>query len=122
MSFNVPCEVCGSRAAHCRHYPALVSGFRGRVRLAIRCIETGEGLGSRAFDTCFEMSDGSAVVSSIVRRAAVDPIFKEQVLRAGGASWIAAGDLHPGEPDLERVAKRLRKEVAAGRVGQLALF
>lgn len=59
------CEHCGSRAGHCEHYPRYANGFRARCELAAHCLRTGNGLGSRGFDNCFEMFDGNFVVRAL---------------------------------------------------------
>lgn len=73
-----PCEHCGKRTA-CPHYPAYADTFPARVRLAAECIRTGNGIGSRAFDNCFEMSDGSAVVAALEHMAARDPALRRGI-------------------------------------------
>ena len=47
--------------------------FIGRVNYAAACLVRNTGIGSRHFDTCFEMNDGDAVVTALVRRARKNP-------------------------------------------------
>jgi len=46
--------------------------FAGRVNLAASYISKGRNT-SRTFDTCFEMGDGDAVATALVRRAKKNP-------------------------------------------------
>jgi hypothetical protein len=61
-----------------------LKAFRERVTHAARAIMSGYRAGfdgfdatqTRAFDTCFEMYDGDAVVTALIRKAEHDPEFK----------------------------------------------
>lgn len=59
--------------------------FSTRVSYARRCILNGHK-GGRAFDTCFEMCDGDAVVTALVRKADHDP----RLAKAMGTTWLSA--------------------------------
>jgi hypothetical protein len=85
-----PCEHCGKRTT-CAHYPAYVSGFPARVALAAQCIRTGDGIGSRAFDNCFEMSDGDMVMLMLLRMAESDPVLARGIDREWSKSGGRAG-------------------------------
>lgn len=88
--WRIPCEHCGARRA-CRHYPTAPDGFMARVALAADCLMTGDGIGSRGFDACFEAGDGSYVVAALELKARDNPF-----LRAGiGRVW-------DNEPSRER--------------------
>lgn len=49
-----------------------VKTAKARAGIAVRLIKAGRTHG-RPFSGCFEMGDGDAVISDIVRRAATDP-------------------------------------------------
>ncbi|WP_225205074.1 hypothetical protein [Novosphingobium huizhouense] len=85
MHDREPCEHCGKRTA-CPHYPAHAAGFLARVQLAARCLRTGTGIGSRAYDNCFEMFDGDAVVAMLDRWAERDPVLRAAI----DAEWRCA--------------------------------
>lgn len=129
------CNFCGQRTP-CEHYPASVDGFAARVELAARCIRSGDGLFSRAFDNCFEMWDGAAVVALLDRMAS-----RDLVLRAGMARvWdnpeslaafarTVASLTHVPDHRLAEVARAMREKAKAaiearhaGHGTQLALF
>ena len=114
-----PCEHCGKRTA-CPHYPAYVDGFPARVRLAAQCIRTRAGIGSRAFDNCFEMSDGAAVVMALEYMARRDPALRAGIDREWNnaeahAHWQKTIDAHADIPEasLSGFAARLRARAAA---------
>jgi hypothetical protein len=90
MTAREPCEHCGRRAA-CAHYPAYVTGFPARVDLAGRCIIIGQGIGSRAYDNCFEMGDGAFVVAALDRMAASDPALRAGIAREWRSPEAQAG-------------------------------
>lgn len=132
---NEHCNHCG-RITPCAHYPESVEGFAARVELAARCIRSGDGLFSRAFDNCFEMWDGAAVVALLDRMAS-----RDLVLRAGMARvWdneesqaafarTVASLAHVAEHRLPEVARSIRaaREAEsearhAGHGAQLALI
>ena len=60
--------------------------YQARVNYAVQCIM--RGIQSRRFDTCFEMSDGDAVVTAIVRRARKNPKLREALARQWQPRYI----------------------------------
>lgn len=79
--------------------------FSGRVAYAKQCLKRSLKPGrswpqGRAFDTCFEMWDGDAVVTALVRKAQHDPDLKRAIARGWSAT---APELPPGW--LETAAK-----------------
>lgn len=64
--------------------------FAGRVNYAAACLVRKVGIGSRHFDTCFEMFDGDAVVTALVRRARKNPKLKESLSRGLNVESIEA--------------------------------
>ena len=67
--------------------------FIGRVNYAAQCLVRRVGIGSRHFDTCFEMADGDTVVVALQRRAAKNPRLHEAILRAFSPG--TNGNLYP---------------------------
>jgi hypothetical protein len=66
--------------------------FKERVDYAAACLV--RGTKSRRFDTCFEMYDGDAVVTALVRRA-----WKNERLRKSfKGAWAACGLAPSGLP------------------------
>ena len=53
--------------------------FQNRVHVAQQAFLSGK-VGSRAFDTCFEMYDGAYVVTALMRRAEADPLLMAEIL------------------------------------------
>lgn len=91
-------------------------GFRARVAYAVRAIARG-GEDSRAFDSCFEMYDGAAVVCAIMReRPDLAPFTLSP---AGLANWQETAARHAGE-DLDTLSRRLIRESRASWERQLA--
>jgi len=66
----------------CAGVYACLAGKRAcrRANTAIKMILAGKGLGSRAFDNCFEQFDGEAVHEKIIHRASADLEFARAVL------------------------------------------
>lgn len=59
-----------------------------RATIAIRMMKNNKsGDFGRAFDDCFEMGDGDAVVAEIARRAMCNPAILELVKRNRGVAW-----------------------------------
>ena len=90
------------------------SNFTGRVNYAAQCLVRRVGIGSRHFDTCFEMGDGDAVVTALQRRAEKNTRLKEAIMREfnsynGGfpKSWQEAYE------KLKHVPTRKLREAAA---------
>ena len=86
--------------------------FAGRVNYAAEVIAAGRST-SRAFDNCFENSDGDAVAAAMVRRAQKNPRLAANLWRyidrqrAEDAAAKLAGKRLPAE------AERMRAESAA---------
>lgn len=88
--------------------------FIGRVNYAAQCLVRRSGIGSRHFDTCFEMADGDAVVTALQRRAAKNPRLHEAICREFRScndghypeSWIKAAE------DLAHIPTRKLKDAA----------
>ena len=59
--------------------------FQNRVLFAQQALITGD-VDSRAFDACFEMYDGTFVVTALMRRAEADPALMAGILRYFGAA------------------------------------
>ena len=55
--------------------------FIGRVNYAAQCLVRRSGIGSRHYDTCFEMADGDAVVTALLRRAEKNARLKTAIQR-----------------------------------------
>ena len=83
--------------------------FSSRVSYARHCII--DGTTSRAFDTCFEMSDGDAVVTALIRKTEQGD---EKLRRAfeRNMDWFSylRGEAakHSGVKDLKAFARQLR--------------
>lgn len=67
------------------------TNFIGRVNYAAHCLVRRSGIGSRHFDTCFEMGDGDAVVTALIRRADKNPRLREAILR----EFVSRGEDYP---------------------------
>lgn len=61
--------------------------FLGRVNYAQACL-LNKRTGTRPFDTCFEMGDGKAVVTSLVRRSNKNELPKKAITDNLGANSI----------------------------------
>ena len=53
-----------------------------RANIAIRMIQSGAGLGTRAFDNCFENFDGEEISGAIMAKIEADAYFARQVVKA----------------------------------------
>lgn len=87
--------------------------FPARVNYAAQCLM--RGTRSRRFDTCFEMFDGSAVVTALVRRARNNPRLAAAMaegwsdLRDGlPAQWVETAERYADRSDLSALASELR--------------
>lgn len=89
--------------------------FAGRVNYAAQCLMRGTS-GTRHFDTCFEMHDGDAVVTALVRRARNNKALHDKIAgRWGGVfpqSWLDAAAKHEALPvrELRTLAADLRRK------------
>jgi hypothetical protein len=125
-----PCEKCGHAGEYCAHYPRPASCFAGRVNLAIDCLTTGNGIGSRTFDNCFEMFDGDFVVVMLHRLAKKDArlqqgIAKHLCAEAGAAAVTRLAHLHTSQLDKAAAAHRKREReymASPGTTQQQELF
>lgn len=89
------------------------NNFIGRVNYAAQCFMRGIS-NSRHFDTCFEMFDGEAVVTALVRRCEKNSRLKEAISRQWGgvfpAMWLETAKEYSGIPTrkLSGLAAQLR--------------
>jgi hypothetical protein len=93
--------------------------FTARVNYAALCFMRGT-ISSRTFDTCFEMSDGDAVVTALIRRGEKNPKLKKAVssiwnpndLHESGwpNSWWEAAQKNADRKNLTELARELREE------------
>ena len=93
--------------------------FQARVKYAAQCLV--RGIHSRRHDTCFEMNDGNAVVTALVRRARKNPKMREAFARQWVPSdmsaegipnqWVATAEkyAHVETRDLPVLARGLRE-------------
>lgn len=93
--------------------------FAGRVNYAADCFSRQRAIGTRHFDTCFEMADGDAVVTALVRRARKNPKLRAGIakgwheLRDGlPAGWCDTADKYQHIPTraLKDEARRQREQ------------
>lgn len=110
-------------------FPDYANGFEARVRLAAHCLRSGQGVGSRAYDNCFEMYDGAAVVATLDRLARADPALREGIEREHSNAeaqrqWRATADslAHVPDIDLSRCAARIRRTERGHLAGQMKLL
>lgn len=54
----------------------------------------------RAFDDCFEMGDGTAVVAILVSEARKNPAFAHRMEKCGLGNWLAPGYLGAEQKEL----------------------
>lgn len=99
--------------------PGRAEAFKARVDYATFCFLL-DDIDSRAFDTCFEMWDGDAVVTALVRRAAFHPPLHCAIAKHwwGGEfpqSWrdTAAKYAHVPDERLPRLAAEFRDRARA---------
>lgn len=88
--------------------------FAGRVNYAAAVISAGRRT-SRAFDNCFENSDGDEVAAALVRRAAKNPRLAANLWR-----YVCRETAEAAAKRLE--GKSLPKEAAASRARAAAEF
>ena len=91
--------------------------FSTRVNFAANYIRQGRKT-SRTFDTCFEMNDGDAVATALVRRANADPagaLARNLFTYIGEkrALETAEGMSHISTRDLPIEAARLRRKITS---------
>jgi hypothetical protein len=76
--------------------------FIGRVNYAAQCLVRRTGIGSRHFDTCFEMFDGDAVVTALVRRARKNPKLYAAIIQEWRGvfpqGWIDCAERYAATP------------------------
>ncbi len=81
--------------------------FASRVRLAIDLLLSDQ-TNQRAFDNCFEMGDGTAVVLAISREAQHNPLLASRIERFKSSEpdlpWLAFADHFAHIHNLERFA------------------
>lgn len=91
------------------------NNFSGRVNYAAQCIMRGFTQG-RCFDTCFEMNDGDAVVTALVRRSIKNQRLREAITRYWHGtfpqSWEDVASRYGHVQKLSVEAKRQRHEGA----------
>lgn len=94
--------------------PGKANAFRARVDYASFAFLE-DRTDSRAFDTCFEMWDGDAVVTALVRRAAVVPSLHDAIAKRWAEgfpqSWrdTAAKYEHVPDEHLPALAAEIRE-------------
>ena len=93
------------------------NAFSERVHYAKRCIESGY-TGGRAFDTCFEMCDGAAVMVRLWQIAEEGtPLFRQK-LKGYGAhetrDWYERKARHYSPRTLSLIASRMRQGIDLG--------
>jgi hypothetical protein len=67
------------------------NNFIGRVNYAAHCFVRRSGLGGRHFAACFEMADGDAVITALIRRADKNSRLRAAILR----EFVSAGGDYP---------------------------
>jgi hypothetical protein len=88
--------------------------FGHRVNYAAQCFM--RNTHSRAFDTCFEMNDGAAVVTALVRRAQNNPKLHAAIASQWSGvfptEWLETAAKHAAipTPALPALAHELRTE------------
>ena len=92
--------------------------FSRRVNYAAQCFKRGTS-GTRHFDTCFEMDDGDAVVTALVRRADKDPALHAAIAKRWGGtfpqSWLDTAAQYAGVRNLTALARQQREEADRAR-------
>lgn len=88
--------------------------FSYRVRFALRAILEHRTRDSRAFDRCFEMYDGAAVVCALMRRAEADSTLAREIRnifsnfpKPEPTPWHITAAKHANEADLSAFSARL---------------
>lgn len=86
--------------------------FRTRVRLAIELL-LNDQTNQRAFDNCFEMHDGTAVVLAIAREAQQNPLLASRIERFSSIEpdlpWLAFAAHFAHIRDLDAFAAHCRQ-------------
>jgi hypothetical protein len=87
--------------------------FTARVNYAAQCFM--RGTRSRRFDGCFEMFDGEAVVTALVRRARKNPRLCAAIARGWSdlkdglpVLWVETAERYAHHSDLSALASELR--------------
>lgn len=94
------------------------SNYRGRVKYAAQCFMRGTS-STRHFDSCFEMFDGDAVVTALVRRALKNPRLHQAIAKTFGGTfpqgWIDTASEYEAISTrrLPHLAEQLRQEAYA---------
>jgi hypothetical protein len=92
--------------------------FSDRVNYAAKCFLRGTS-GTRHFDTCFEMNDGDAVVTALVRRAERNAKLHAAIARQWSGtfpkSWRDTAEKYEHIPtlDLKKLAMKQREDARA---------
>lgn len=93
--------------------------FAARVNYAAQCLV--RGIRSRRADTCFEMNDGRAVITALVRRSMSNPTLKAAIAKGWAdlvdgipANWAETARQFDSVPtkDLSQLARQLRQNTA----------
>jgi len=71
-------------------YDDNTAGFRQRVKYAAACLANDVAIGTRHFDTCFEMYDGDYVLEALFRRSATNPKLAAGMKKHMNPSSIAS--------------------------------
>ena len=93
------------------------NSYQARINYAAQCIM--RGVRSRTFDSCFEMNDGDAVVTALVRRANKNQKLYDAIARDWGgefpALWKETAGKYEAVPtrQLGALAAELRAESQA---------
>lgn len=91
--------------------------FIGRVNYAAQCITRQTGIGGRTFDTCFEMNDGDAVVTALVRRAKKNERLAAAIKTCWRGQeptqWLETAAKYAEVTDLPGLAQQLRDRADA---------
>jgi hypothetical protein len=92
-----------------------MKSFNARVKYARECFYSRDTK-KRAFDDCFENSDGDAVVTALVRMCETDDILKHRIATDWRGvfpqSWLDTAKKYESTDtnDLAKLAKKLRDE------------
>lgn len=86
--------------------------FSQRVSHAAHAFVRNSGIGTRHFDTCFEMHDGDAVVTALVRRSRKNEALRRGIESAWAGKfpegWTKCAEKYASEKNLTELARRLR--------------
>ena len=61
---------------------------KARVDYTVKCLVSGTGIGSRKFDTCGEMGDGSEVMHQVLLRSRRNPRLLHAIKADGNGRWF----------------------------------